>query len=171
MTVDGHPPATPSRRRFLATATAAVAAPLAGCSGLAGGPDELDARTVTTDGELVWVYPAEVPSADSGDAEGEWDANGIGYGSIGLETATGTAKYGHLLRFDLNSTVGGIASGEPYENYEADWFRFRLGPPPGYDGGFEAYVTPLQSFRIETRYGRDDRGQYDTQRAHGDLLV
>jgi len=155
--IDDRPSSAPSRRRFLATATAAVAAPLAGCSGLAGGPDEVDARTVTTDGELVWVYPADVPSGDSGDTRGAWDANGIGYGSIGLETATGTGKHGLLLRFDFNSTVGGIASGEAYERYQADWFRFRLGPPRDFEGPFAAYVTPPQSFRVETRYGRDDR--------------
>ncbi|MEF8813264.1 MAG: hypothetical protein V5A55_05540 [Halovenus sp.] len=43
-----------------------------------------------------------------------------------------------LLNF--NSTVGGIASAEPYEGYHPDGFRFRIWPPSTYEGRLQHQV-------------------------------
>lgn len=118
----------PSRRAVLASVGAATTTALAGCGGrIPGtGPQRIDAEETTEtdqDPRLVWQYPPR-----------EGDTEGIGYASVEARVLRreGSAPEARLT---FNSTIGGIASAEPYEGYQPDWFRFRIRPPETYDGG------------------------------------
>lgn len=145
-----------SRRRFFGGVATAAGVCLAGCAGrLPGNTAGIDATTRTDGNTLLWDYPA-------GAAEGD-DSDGIGYASIrfrALDLAETDRSVKPTLQFRLNSTVGDIAAGEPYEGYQADWFRFRVGVSRTYDdaAGLRAFVQPKQWPEIETTYGyRDGR--------------
>jgi hypothetical protein len=63
------------------------------------------------------------------------------------------------MHLTFNSTIGGIASNEPYEGYRLDWFRFRIRPPATYDGRINHHVRiepPGQWEDFSTYY--DTRG-------------
>lgn len=115
-----------SRRRVLAALGTAVAGSLAGCGGRVPGfgPDDVDTVTTEMTDGLRWEYPQT--------AVADGDADGIGYASVTLDYPLSRDTPAPALRFTLNSTVGDIAASEGYREYEADWFRFRLGPPPAY---------------------------------------
>ncbi|MFC4551215.1 hypothetical protein [Halorussus sp. GCM10023401] len=111
-----------TRRRLLAGLGAGVAATIGGCSGrIPGtGPAHIEAETFAESGELRWEYPPRD------------DADGIGYAAVEFDRVLSESAEPGSLRFTLNSTVGGLAASEPYRGYEADWFRFRVGPPAEY---------------------------------------
>lgn len=127
-----------TRRRVLGILGTAAVGSLAGCSGrLPGsGPELLDTETVVDDGQdprLQWRYP---PRED--------DQDGIGYAEV--ETRNGSQRADPTLpvRLRFSSTIGGIASNEPYTGYYHDWFRFRIEPPTQYEGRlrYEVRVEP-----------------------------
>lgn len=127
-----------TRRGVLAGFGTGIAGSLAGCSGrLPGtGPDELATETEVEDDQdprVVWRYPPR---------EGETD--GIGYAAVEAKYATRSGDDASPVRLTFNSTVGGIASSEPYEGYHQDWFRFRIWPPSSYEGrlAHEVRVEP-----------------------------
>lgn len=142
------PPATDGvpRRWLLAGLGAAGAASLAGCAGRAPGtaPSDVDAAETDESGELVWQYPEAAVDSDS---------EGIGYASVSYEDDRPADGPG-TLQFRLNTTVGSIAASEEYADYEADWTRFRLGPPTAYAAAhqFEMWVRPPSSPEVIAGY-------------------
>ena len=141
-----------SRREFVAGSITAISLSLAGCSGRSlGTTDDVDVATRTDGATILWDYPARAVENDD-------DNDGIGYAAIRLrafDTAGPEQPAEPVLTFRLNSTVGGIAAGEGFKGYEADWFRFRLGIPRSYDdlAGLRAFVHPNQWPEIQTTYG------------------
>ncbi|MFC6736106.1 hypothetical protein ACFQEQ_07625 [Halolamina salina] len=148
-----------TRRRLLATAATGGTILLAGCTGqLPGtGPRRVDAVDTGGERELVWQYPA---------AEVEEHDDGVGYGSVTFEGDRSSDGGSGRLAFELNTTVGGIAATEAYTDYEADWARFRLGPPNAYTAThpFEMWVQPPTG-------GFDLRTGYDHRAGRRELVV
>lgn len=138
-----------TRRRVLTAVGATTTGVLAGCAGRVPGtgPEELPAETVTEENGVRW----EFPSRDS-------DTDGIGYASVTVEKL-GREQLGPTLALDCNCTIGGLASSEPDENYTLDWFRFRFGPPPTFEGhgNFEVRVQPPGQWEEFSAY-YDHRG-------------
>lgn len=138
-----------TRRRLLASIAAGAAAGMTGCAGQLPGtsPRSVDAAETGESGELVWQYP---------ETEIGEHSEGIGYASIEYE---GERNHGgtSALQFGLNTTVGVIAAGEAYNDYEAEWARFRLGPPSSYTvrHPFEMWVRPPTY--PDVRVGYDQR--------------
>lgn len=120
-----------SRRRLLAGLGTATAGALAGCSGRVPGtgPAHVDAESTVEDDRIVWRYP---PRPD--------DGAGIGYAAIDVERLDRGGARSPALRLEFNSTIGGIAAGEPYRGYHPDWFRFRIRPPTSYEGRLQYHV-------------------------------
>ncbi|NHX35223.1 MULTISPECIES: hypothetical protein [Halolamina] len=135
-----------TRRRLLASLGVAGAAGVAGCAGQVPGtsPRDVDATETGGRSELHWEYPAAVVDGDS---------EGIGYASVTFERERSSER---ALRFGLNTTVGGIAASEQYTEYEADWARFRLGPPSDYDAThqYRMWVRPPTRPELRARYDR-----------------
>jgi hypothetical protein len=118
----------PTRRRVLAGVSTALTGALAGCSGRVPGtgPTRLDVETtVETDRDprLLWQYPQR-----------DGDADGVGYAAVEVDRVIRRENRPPALHLTFNSTVGGIASADPYRGYHLDWFRFRVWPPTAYDG-------------------------------------
>lgn len=134
-----------SRRRLLAGLGTGVSGMLAGCTGgLPGtGPRQIDATQTVTEREIVWRYPPT-----------EGDTDGIGYAAIGIDRVSQRGAVDPILHMRFNSTVGGVAAGESYQEFEADWFRFRIGPPATYpsDQALDMRVQPPTWPRIELSY-------------------
>lgn len=122
------------RRRLLAGVATAVCGSLAGCSGHIPGtePDQIDAETTVENERVLWRYPPR-----------EGDTEGIGYAAVEVEQVIQREYSAPLLRLNFNSTVGGLASDEPYKGYRPDWFRFRVWPPMSYEGRLQ------YQFRVE----------------------
>mgnify|MGYP006300337449 CR=1 FL=1 len=123
-----------SRRALLASISTGVVGSLAGCSGRLPGTDpvRLDTeKTVATDDDpvLLWRYPSR-----------EDEEEGIGYAAVELTRIRRDNSHPSALDLTFNSTVGGIASSEPYRGYRADWFRFRIWPPTTYEGRLDHRV-------------------------------
>lgn len=127
-------PSTPStdgrvsRRQLLAGATAAVSGTLAGCSGRVPGtgPTQLGVETTVEteqDPRLLWQYPQR-----------DGDADGVGYAAVAVDRVIRRENRPLAMHLEFNSTVGNIASAEPYKGYRLEWFRFRIRPPTTYDG-------------------------------------
>jgi hypothetical protein len=141
-----------SRRRFLAGGAAAITTGLAGCAGrVPGRAAAVDVAARIDDGRLIWDYPARAVDGDGSD-------DGIGYAAVGFEASDPSGPEqpaDPVLRFGLNSTVGGIAADEPFEGYRADRFRFRIGLPPDYEdaASLEAFVQPTSWPELTTTYG------------------
>jgi hypothetical protein len=97
--------------------------------------------------QVLWRYPQT-------EAVSEGEEDGIGYASVTLEEKRSESE----LQFQLNSTVGGIAASSEYENYQADWFRFRIGPPSSYTAQhvFEMSIQPPPWPELDVGY--DERG-------------
>lgn len=97
------------------------------------GPAEVDAETTVETNRLRWRYPPR----DDG-------REGIGYAAVSFDRPIRRERSPPALRLEFNSTVGGLASNEPYRGFRHEWFRFRCGPPPAYEGSdtFEARVQP-----------------------------
>jgi len=136
-----------TRRALLATLGTGTAAALAGCAGRGpvAGPKEVDAeRTVETSG-VDWEFP---PTDD--------DTDGIGYASVELDRNRSTVRPPREYRLTLNATVRGEHASEPYQGYQTDWFRFRVGPPAAYATrhGFEMRVEPPPWPAFSVRYDR-----------------
>lgn len=135
-----------SRRAFLAAVGTGTAAALAGCAGRLPGtdPEQVDARRTTEPGEVSWEYPPND------------DAEGIGYASVELDRNRAVERSPSAYRLTLNSTVRGSHGSEQYEEYQADWFRFRVGPPAAYAArhGFEMRVQPPPWPELSLRYDR-----------------
>ena len=153
-----------ARRRVLAGIGAAATGILSGCSGRVPGtgPAELDVETTLERGQnprLLWEYPPR-----------DGDADGIGYGEVEIDRI----REGEM-RLTFNSTIGGIASEEPYTGYRPDWFRFRIRPPEAYESrlnyvvrveppgqweGFSAYYDVGSTVRetIVALHGVDTQG-------------
>lgn len=128
----------PTRRRVLETLGTAAVGTLAGCSGRLPGsdPELLETETVVDDGQdprLQWRYPPR-----------EGDLDGIGYAEVEAKHRSQQADPALPVQLHFNSTIGGIASSEPYTGYYHDWFRFRTAPPTRYEGrlGHEVRVEP-----------------------------
>ncbi|WP_313694738.1 hypothetical protein [Halorarum halobium] len=123
-----------ARRRLLAGIGTAVAGGLAGCNGrLPGtGPTRLDVETSVErdeDPRVLWQYPPR-----------EGETEGIGYASVEVDRIVRRDGRPTAVNLTFNSTIGGIASAEPYEGYHPDWFRFRVRPPETYDGRINHHV-------------------------------
>lgn len=123
-----------TRRRILGGVGTVVSGGLAGCSSRLPGsdPEEVDAETTVEeddDPRLLWRYPPR---------DGETD--GIGYAAVEVERLLQRESLTPAIRLNFNSTVGGIASAEPYEGYSPDWFRFRIWPPTTYEGRLQHEV-------------------------------
>lgn len=117
-----------SRRGVLASISTGALGSLAGCSGRLPGTDpvHLDTEeTVETDPDptLLWRYPSR-----------EGDHEGIGYAAVELTRIRTEKSRPSALELTFNSTIGSIASNEPYQGYQPDWFRFRIWPPTTYEG-------------------------------------
>ncbi len=108
---------------------------LSGCSGRipGAGPARIDATRSAEENDLSWEYPPT-----------EGDDEGIGYAAVEYDGLVRRERLPPAMRLECNSTIGGIASSEPYRGYEPDWFRFRFGPPAAYEGSdtFEVRVQP-----------------------------
>lgn len=165
-----RPPDQPtSRRRVLAGLGTALTGALAGCSGrLPGtGPVEVDTESTVEDDGITWEYPPR-----------EADREGIGYASVTVDRPVRRERLPPALGLECNSTVGGIASSDPYRGYRPDWVRFRIGPPPAYEGhdSFEVRVEPPGQWKgFSAYYERGARRRFvvelrevDTQ---GTILV
>jgi hypothetical protein len=141
-----------SRRHFLTGATAAATVDLAGCTAQRpGNAASVDSSTKRDGNTLIWNYPASAVQSNG-------RHEGIGYAAIrlrALNTAVDAGSVAPVLDFRLNSTVADIASGEPYQGYQADWFQFHIGLPRTYDGlsGLQAFVQPPQWPEVQTTYG------------------
>lgn len=125
-----------TRRRAIATIGAAALGGLSGCGGRLPGtdPESLDAEsTVETDGRsrLLWEYPPR-----------DGDVDGIGYASVEVSSVSERDGLPSRAHLSFNSTVGGIASDEPYEGFVPEWFRFRVRPPSTAGGAYEVGVRP-----------------------------
>jgi hypothetical protein len=144
-----------SRRQLLAGLGTAASAGLAGCAGrLPGQRTSLDVATRVQDDRVVWDYPADAVADDEG-------SDGIGYAAArfdAVDTAGREAAVEPALVVRLNSTVGGIAASEPYRDYQADAFRFRLGVPSSYDGdaALRATIEPPVWPTVRTTYGYEN---------------
>jgi len=93
----------------------AVCGSLAGCSGHIPGtePDQIDTETTVENERVLWRYPPR-----------EGDTEGTGYAAVEVEQVIQREYSTPLLRFNFNSTVGGLASNEPYKGYRPEhWFR------------------------------------------------
>jgi hypothetical protein len=140
------------RRRFLAGVAATASATLAGCGGrLPDGVATVDATLRRDDATLTWAYPASAVEDDE-------DSDGIGYAAVGVgavDRAPSVDRALPGLTFALNSTVGTIHAGAGFQEYRADWFRFRIGVPRSYDhvSGFQALVQPNQWPDLRVAYG------------------
>lgn len=147
-----------TRRRLLAIVATGGVATIAGCAGEVPGTGPRDVDTVETGDsrERVWQYPA---------ADVEEHDSGIGYASVTFEGERPDDRTPPSLEFTLNTTVGGIAATDEYDAYEADWARFRLGPPADYDAThqYRMWVQPPPWPGIRT--------QYENQGARRDLVV
>lgn len=135
------------RRRVLAGIGTAAVGGLAGCSGRLPGssPETLDTElTVEEDRDprLLWRYPPR-----------DGDADGIGYAAVEVTRVVQRESTPAML-LTFNSTIGGIASAEPYEGYRPDWFRFRIWPPTAYDGrvNHEVRVEPPGQWEAFSAY-------------------
>ena len=137
-----------TRRRLLASLAAGSTIALAGCAGQLPGtsPRRVDAAETGEGGDLVWQYP---------ESEIGEHSEGI---SIDYDGERSHERTPPTLQFDLNTTVGGIAANETDSDYEADWARFRLGPPSSYGAAhpFEMWVRPPTW--PDVRAGYDRRG-------------
>lgn len=113
-----------TRRSALGALGASLATGLAGCAGRVPGtgPTRVDAETTVEADEIRWRYPPR-----------EGDRDGIGYAAVETRGQRRRERP-PALRLTFNSTVGGLAASEPYRGYRADWFRFRIAPPPDYEG-------------------------------------
>lgn len=124
-----------TRRRLVGALGTVATGSLAGCAGRVpgGDPARIDADATVADGRALWRYP---PRED--------DQDGIGYAAVDAERRDGTGSRGPVLRLEFNSTVGGIASAEPYRGFRADSFRFRVRPPSSYEKrlGYRVQVEP-----------------------------
>jgi hypothetical protein len=138
----------------VAGGTAAAAISVAGCTErVPGNAARVDSESELNGNTLIWNYPASVVRNDE-------QNEGIGYASIrfrAFDMVGNTGSVDPVLQFRLNSTVGDIAAGESYEEYQADWFRFRIGVPRTYDGvsGLRASVQPPQWPAVRTTYGHE----------------
>lgn len=115
-----------TRRRVLASLGTAIVGGFAGCGGRLTGAATLDAETTVDrdeDPRVLWRYPPR-----------EGDAEGIGYAAVEATRVRRRDTRRPALHLVFNSTVGGLAAGEPYRGYRPEWFRFRLRPPTSYDG-------------------------------------
>jgi hypothetical protein len=136
----------------VAGSATALSLGLAGCAGRGPGTAaEVNVATRSENARIHWDYPARA-------VEGEADSDGIGYAAMRFRAfdAVGSEQSADpVLTFRLNSTVGGIAAGESFRGYQADWFRFRLGIPRTYDNlaSLRAFVHPNQWPEIQTTYG------------------
>lgn len=142
---------TATRRRLLAGLGTAAAAGLAGCAGrLPGGHATAEAEAIVETNRIRWEYPPT-----------EGDSEGIGYAAVSVEGLVRRQRLPPALRLAFNSTVGMLASGEGYEGYEPDWFRFRVEPPYGYErlNSFEVRVEPPGQWEGFSAY-------YDRQGVH-----
>lgn len=140
-----------SRRHFLAGATAAVSGAIAGCSGRVPGTEPTHLGVETTvetdqDPRLLWQYPQR-----------EGDADGVGYAAVEVEPIPQRDDRPLAMHLEFNSTVGHIASEQPYKGYHLDWFRFRVWPPATYNG------------RINHRVRVEPPGQWEEFSAHYDI--
>jgi hypothetical protein len=148
---DSRPSDGLTRRRLLVSSVG-ISAGLSGClSRVPGGrADAVDSVKLEGEGgsQVLWKYPQT-------EAVSKGEEDGIGYASVTLE---GKRNDGSELRFRLNSTVGEIAASPEYEDYQADWFRFRIGPPSAYTAQhvFEMSVQPPPWPDLDVGY--DDRG-------------
>lgn len=124
-----------TRRRLLSGFGTAVLSGLAGCNGQVPGtgPSQIDAETTVEDARVVWRYPPR-----------EGDKEGIGYAAVEIDRVIRREDSRPLLQLSFNSTVGRLASNEPYKGYRPDWFRFRIWPPSSYEGrlGYQFRVEP-----------------------------
>jgi hypothetical protein len=66
--------------------------------------------------------------------------DGIGYAAVEVDRIIRRDGRPPTMHLTFNSTIGGIASNEPYEGYRLDWFRFRIWPPATYDGRIDHHV-------------------------------
>lgn len=138
-----------TRRRVLGGLGTGAALGLAGCAGRVPGisPESVSATEIGDEHELVWRYPR----ADTDGA----DEDGIGYVAAELTDPASLGEPGSELSLTLESTVGGLAASEQYREYEADWVRYRLGPPAGYPPSeYEFRVQPPTWPAIEVSYDR-----------------
>lgn len=141
-----------SRRGFLASGATAASAGVAGCTAqLPGDAASVESSTTLDGNTLIWDYPASAVQDDD-------QEEGIGYASIrfrALDIAVDEESVSPVLQFRLNSTVADIAAGESYQEYQADWFRFRIGVPRTYDevSALRAFVQPPQWPEVQTTYG------------------
>lgn len=133
-----------TRRRLLSVLGTTSIAGLAGCAErLPGtGPSTADTETRVDPNEITWTYPPI-----------DGTQEGIGYTSIEFEGRMRRERLPPALQFRFNSTVGGIASNKPYKGYEADWVRFRVGPPTTYNGmqSFEMRVQPPPALKVSAQ--------------------
>ena len=138
-----------TRRRLLASIAAGTAVGSAGCAGQLPGtsPRRVDAAETGEGDELVWQYP---------ESEIAEHSEGIGYAAIEYEGEQDRSGTRSALEFGLNTTVGGIAASEAYSDYEADWARFRLGPPAEYAANhqYRMWVQPPPWPDVRAGYDR-----------------
>lgn len=146
---------TSTRRRILVGAGSTASVSLTGCVSRLPGiePGSVDTETTTERNKLSWTYP---PTDDG--------SNGIDYASVRVDGPF-HRKHPSAVRFRFNSTVGGIASGESYEGYEANWFRFRVGLPADYPSSNTA------RFRVQPPPWPEIRVRYDRRGGRRDLVV
>lgn len=134
-----------TRRRLLTTGSAVALGGVTGCAGRVPGtgPATVDTETTVSENEITWLYPPT-----------EGNEEGIGYTSIEFDGRVRRERLPPAFQFRFNSTVGGIASSEPYTGFEADWVRFRVGPPSSYHGmhSFEMRVQPPPALKVSTHY-------------------
>lgn len=97
---------------------------VAGCSGRIPGtePEHLDAERTIEDDRIIWRYPPR-----------EGDREGIGYASISVERLVARENQPPLLWLSFNSTIGRLASSDPYRGYHPEWFQFTIRPPASYE--------------------------------------
>ncbi|WP_336135306.1 hypothetical protein [Natronomonas amylolytica] len=140
-----------TRRRVLAGVSTTLTGTIVGCSGRVPGtgPTRLDVETTVEtdqDSRLLWQYPQR-----------DGDEDGVGYAAVEVDRVIRRENRPLAMHLTFNSTVGGIASAEPYEGYRLDWFRFRIRPPAAYDG------------RINHRVRVEPPGQWEAFSTHYDI--
>lgn len=126
------------RRGVLAGLGTAVTSSLAGCgSQFPGvGAEQLDVETTVEHDQyprILWKYPPR-----------EGDTEGIGYASVEVDRVIQRDASSPAIKLKFNSTIGRLASDEPYRGYHPDWFRFRVWPPTTYEGRlqYRLFVEP-----------------------------